>query len=342
MSMNKVIVYVGLDYHQHSVQVCVMDRERNILAGGTRGNSWEEVAAVITGVVPQAQVEAAIESCSGAANLAEELVSRAGWSVSLGHPGYVARMKQTPDKTDWQDAQVLADLVRVGYLPRVWLAPRAVRELRKLVRFRQQLANERRSAKQRIRALLRDERIKSPSDANAWTKAWLGWLQADAELGEHARWVLARHLEQLERLKRELSTVEARLAEVTANDPVVQRLLQSKGVGIVTACTLRAEIGRFDRFRTGKQLARFCGTSPRNASSGQRQADAGLVKASNPELRRVLIETAHRLMLHEERWHALGKELRSRGKAGSVTAAAVANRWIRWLHGQMTTFHLAG
>ncbi len=40
---------------------------------------------------------------------------------------------------------------------------------------------------------------------------------------------------------------------------------------------LRAEIGRFDRFGSGKQLARFCGLSPRNASSGTRQADAGLV-----------------------------------------------------------------
>lgn len=339
--MCKLTVFVGLDYHQHCVQVCVMDREGNLLANGTCSNSWEEIAAVVTRRAPQARVEAAIESCSGAANLAEELVSRAGWSVSLAHPGYVNRMKQTPDKTDWQDARLLADLVRVGYLPRVWLAPRALRELRKLVRFRQQLTQEQRSTKQRIRALLRDERIQPPADTNAWTKAWLSWLTTQAGLGEHASWVLARHLEQLERLKQELSVVASRLKDATADDPVVQRLLQIKGIGLVTACTLRAEIGRFDRFRTGKQLARFCGTSPRNASSGERQADAGLVKASNPELRRVLIETAHRLMLYDDRWHALGQELRARGKAGSVAAAAVANRWVRGLHRQMTATPIA-
>jgi transposase len=132
-----------------------MERGGEILANGSRGNSAEEVAAVVTRLNPQARVEAAIESCSGAANLAEELVVQAGWSVSLAHPGYVSRMKQTPDKTDWQDSRVLADLVRVGYLPRVWLAPREIRELRKLVRFRQQLAAQRRAVKQRIRALLR-------------------------------------------------------------------------------------------------------------------------------------------------------------------------------------------
>ena len=52
---------------------------------------------------------------------------------------------------------------------------------------------------------------------------------------------------------------------------------------------------RFDRFRNGKQLARLCGVTPWNASSGERQADAGFIKAGNRDLRRVLIEAAHRL-----------------------------------------------
>ena len=44
---------------------------------------------------------------------------RAGWSLDLARPGFVKRMKQNPDKSDYTDAQMLADLVRVGYLPRV-------------------------------------------------------------------------------------------------------------------------------------------------------------------------------------------------------------------------------
>ena len=47
-----------------------------------------------------------------------------------------------------------------------------------------------------------------------------------------------------------------------------------------------------DRFRNGKQLARYCGLTPCNRSSGDREADAGLVRQANPELRRVLIEAA--------------------------------------------------
>ena len=136
--------------------------------------------------------------------------------------------------------------------------------------------------------------------------------------------------------------MERRLAELTAKDRVVQKLMEHKGVGLVTAVTLRAEIGRFDRFRTGKQLARFCGVTPRNASSGKRQADAGLIKAGNPQLRAVLIETAHRLMRFDPRWMSLGASLRHRTHSGSMAAAAVANRWVRWLFHQMRNDRTGG
>ena len=128
---------------------------------------------------------------------------------------------------------------------------------------------------------------------------------------------------------------ERRLCEVTAGDPVIGQLVALKGVGLITAATIRAEVGRFDRFTTGKQLARFCGLSPRNASSGQRQADAGLIQAGNPQLRATLIEAAHRLIRFDPRWASLAGKLRDAGKPACVVAAAVANRWVRWLFHQV-------
>jgi transposase len=287
------------------------------------------------------QVQAAIESCCGAADLAEELIARGGWSVNLAHPGYVARIKQSPDKTDFSDARLLADLERVGYLPRVWLAPEEVRELRRLVRYRQTLTKERKNLKLQIGATLREARQKPPAECNAWTKAWLAWLTDVAELSPNARLITRRRVARLHALAKEVRAVERLLTQQTRKDPLVQKLLLLPGIGLVTAVTLRAEIGRFDRFRTGKQLARFCGLSPRNASSGLRQADAGLVKAGNPQLRTVLVEAAHRLMRHDEKWMKLAAQLTLRGKPYSVITAAVANRWMRWLFHQMQPASLA-
>ena len=311
-----------------------MDSQGNQWINGTRPNHWREIADVVP---PDAEVFAAVEACCGAADLAEELIHHAGWSVDLAHAGYVARIKQSPDKTDFSDARLLADLERVGYLPKVWLAPQSIRELRRLVRFRQQLAEQRRRVKLRVRALLRDQRVPPPADINPWTKAWLAWAASCDQIGASSRWILQQHLDELQSLKTKIKSVEKRLEDVTRDDPVVAALLAEEGVGLITAVTLRAEIGRFDRFRTGKQPARFCSVTPRNASSGDRQADAGLIRAGSPELRRVLIETAHRLSWRSDRGTEFASRWKQRGKSPCVIAAALANRWIRGLYYQLKT-----
>lgn len=332
--METVPVFIGLDYHSRSVQVCVVDAGGRVLVNRRCGNSVADVVGVVR---PEWRVQrAAIESCCGAADLAEVLIEQAGWPLSLAHPGYVARMRHNPDKTDYADARMLAELSRAGLIPPVWLAPRSIRELRLLVRLRADLVGRGRAVKTQILATLRLQRIAEPPDRRRWTRAWLAWLGSpECGLSEQARFAVGMRLAEMDQLRTRIGTVEARLREASAGDVVVRRLLEIKGVGEVTAWTMRAAIGRFDRFATGKQLARFCAVTPRNASSGQRMADAGLVRAGDPLLKSVLIEAAHRLRRYEPRWRALSESMAARGKPTSVIVAAVANRWVRALHHQM-------
>lgn len=327
--MDNVRVYAGLDYHTKSIQVCVMDSEGKRLSNKACPND----AAAIRQQVEQYgdRCFVALEACTGAANLAEELKAFPHWTVNLAHPFYVAGMKKTLDKTDKQDAEVLADLQRVGYLPKVWLAPDWLRDWRWVVRHRQQLVKEQTKTKLHITAMLREARVAEPS-MNPWTKAWLLWVKNVPGLGENARWLVQRHLVELERLKREILEVEKKLRQWSESDAIIQKLMTIQGVGLATATMLRAEIGEFDRFRTGKQLARFIGLTPRNVSSGDRQAQAAIIKAGNGDLRAMLMQLAHRLKRWEPRWRQLGEQLKKRGKPGPVVAAAVANRWVRWLH----------
>jgi transposase len=206
--MDNVAVFVGLDYHEEFVQVCVLDAQGQQLGNRECANDWQVIVSYVERF--GTRVQAAIESCAGAANLCDELMTRAGWLIDMAHPGFVSRMKQNPDKTDYQDAHVLADLERVGYLPRVWLAPQAVRDLRQLVRYRQQLTQQRRSTKLRIRAILREQRCPAPPELNAWTRAWKSWLQKEAELSVQSRWVLDKHVQELDRLAKAIEEVEQR------------------------------------------------------------------------------------------------------------------------------------
>ena len=172
--MNSVPVFVGLDYHSRSVQVCVVDRAGRVLVNRRCGNSVGE----ITGVVPAGcDVErAAVESCCGAADLADELRQAPSWPITLAHPGYVARMKHNPDKSDYSDARMLAELCRAGFVPPVWLAPVWVRELRLLVRLRADLVARARAVKTRILGVLRAQRVREPDRPGRWSKGWLAWL----------------------------------------------------------------------------------------------------------------------------------------------------------------------
>jgi len=335
-----IAVFVGIDYADQVSQVVVLDSQgrelgtRRLPSDAGRLTAYAERFGSIAG--------SAIEACCGAATLADELQQRCGWPVQLAHPGFVRRMKRNPDKTDYSDARVLADLCRVGYLPPVWLAPPAIRELRRLTRGRYALVEEARRVKLRVRALLRDLRIGKPPSVNrVWTRrglAWLGELAAGELLPSESRWLLQHHLKHLCYLADELEAFEARLKEIAESDALIQRLLGEAGVGLITACVLRAEIGRFERFGSGKHLAHYCGVSPQNASSGQRQADAGLVRGGNRQLKLTLIELAHRVKRHDDHWHELAARLALAGKPRCVIVAAVANRWVRKLYHRMVSY----
>jgi len=325
-----VLIHVGLDYHDDTVRVCVLAEDGAVLFNRDLDN---DVAAVVRAVarfgVPRG---VAIEACCGAANFAAEMIRLTGWKVRLGHPGYVKRLKQGPDKTDHDDAWLLADLDRVNYLPEVWLADETTLQLRRLVTYREGLKKERKNVKLRIRALLREERIPLPVE-KAWTKPWKEWVRK-VSLPEQSRWVMDQLLEQLTRLEADLRAVENRMEQATADDPLTQRLLAEPGIGPITAVALRAEIGRFDRFRTAKQLSKYCGVTPCNASSGKRQADAGLIKAGSRELRALLIQTAKRLPRQDPHFQEMKNRL-GRTKKANVVTCAIANRWLRRLYHRM-------
>jgi transposase len=336
--MASVPVFVGLDYHSDSIQVCVMTEDGETLRNRKVAN---EVGAVVECVRTAARKDEAVlvrgvalEACCGAADLATALIEATEWTVKLSHAGAVRRLKANRDKTDRGDAWHLANLLRGGYLPEVWLADDATRQLRRLVRHRQSAMAQAKTIRLQIRSLLKEERIVEDCRAQAWTKTWLTWLKT-VSLSEQARWVLERQLALLTRLEEELTATDAQLDAVTQDDPLVQRLLEQPGVGPVTAYLLRAVIGRFDRFRTGKQLAKYCGLSPCNASSGKRQADAGLIAAGHDDLRAVLIQLSKRLPRHVPRWRELHAHLR-KTKPANVASAAIANRWVRWLHYEIT------
>ncbi len=82
--MSKVTVYVGLDYHKDKVQVCIMDPAGKVLANRACDNDSNALLLLVAFFGDD--VRGAIEACTGAADLTDELVERHGWDISLATP----------------------------------------------------------------------------------------------------------------------------------------------------------------------------------------------------------------------------------------------------------------
>ena len=59
--MSRITVFVGLDYHQDSVQVCVLDKKGKMLRNRSCANHWRAIVEKVRGCGRVAGV--ALESC---------------------------------------------------------------------------------------------------------------------------------------------------------------------------------------------------------------------------------------------------------------------------------------
>ena len=75
-------IFVGIDYHTHTLQVCVIDQQKKILANQSVENHAEAVFRIVAPF--GTHVHVAIEACNGAADFAEELATKyPSWYVQL-------------------------------------------------------------------------------------------------------------------------------------------------------------------------------------------------------------------------------------------------------------------
>ena len=92
-----------------------------------------------------------------------------------------------------------------------------------------------------------------------------------------------------------LERYEAQLPRVVPGwrwAPVVKALMSLRGVALLTAATLVAELGDLHRFATARQLMGYLGLVPSEDSTGDQRKQGGITKMGNGIARRALIEAA--------------------------------------------------
>lgn len=172
------------------------------------------------------------------------------------------------NKTDSLDARALAGFGQERK-PKAWVKPSpALAELKDLVRTRTDLVETRVAMRLRLNDHSRA--------AKGATVALEGVIQA-----------LTHEIETLE------EAIQAHLGQHETLGAQVKRLTTIKGVGLITAVTILAELGDLCRFIRSRQLTAFAGLTPRTSQSGTSvHGKTRMCKQGNVRVRAVLYMAA--------------------------------------------------
>ena len=228
-------------------------------------------------------------------------------------------------KTDRRDALKLARSYRAGDLTAVWVPDAAHEALRDLVRAREAAKKDQLRARHRLGKFLLRHGRRPSTPMNAWTQTHLTWVKTVHF--EHAAQeaTLLDYLHEVEHMADRLERLERAIDEAVKTAPermraVIEALQALRGIALVSAVTIVAEVGELSRFTTPRQLMGYSGAVASEDSTGTRVRRGAITKTGNAHLRRVVIEAAWAYRYRP----AVGATLRKRQAAASEEVKAIA------------------
>jgi transposase len=217
-----------------------------------------------------------------------------GHQCSVIAPSLIPRRAGDRVKTNRRDAIQLAKLLRAGELTPVWVPDEVHEAIRELVRAREVAVDDLRRKRQAISSMMLRYGRTYPG-RTTWGPRHRQWLQVQKFDQPAQQLVLQDMILAAQHAAERLKRAEASLMEILPTwslAPVVDALQALKGIRIVTAATIMAEIGDLRRFETPRQLMAYLGLVPGEQSTGESVKRLGITKAGNGRVRRALVESA--------------------------------------------------
>jgi transposase len=193
-------------------------------------------------------------------------------------------------KTDKYDSWVMAELLRINFLPESYYIPQAIRIIRELIRRREYLVRLRAGFKSKIRDLAFKEgviiKVKDISSVKAKTEIARNYLSPST------RQAIAQYQDLISLFGEQIKPLEQRIESSCQGIKEIDLLMSIKGIGRLRAVIIYAEIIDINRFATRKRFASYAGLIPIFRESGDKHYGGGLTKTGSKPLRTALVETA--------------------------------------------------
>ena len=298
--MNKhSILFIGLDTHKEFNEVAYIEEHR--------GAQPVHLGRVSSSKMAVQKLVRQFESKYPGATL--HFVYEAGpcgyWIyrliTSLGHCCYVVAPSLIPKKpgekikTDKRDALKLAKLLKSEDLTPIYVPEPEDEAVRDLSRAREVAMKDLKDAKYQLKALLLRNNINYKGTAN-WSQKHLRWL-TELVLPHPAQHIVLQ--EFLHTITERISRLERLDNELTHHVhqwryyPVVKAIQAMRGVRLLVATGVVAELGDLSRFDHPRKLMSYLGLVPSEHSSGGKRHIGAITKCGNGRARRLLVEGAH-------------------------------------------------
>jgi transposase len=293
--MKKCTRFVGLDDSKQSIDVAVASegREGEVRAYGTIPNTTEALKKLVRRLgVPKELYFVYEAGPCGYGNYRDLLALGANCMVAA--PSKTPRRPGDRIKTDRRDAITLARLHRAGELHPVWVPDEETEAMRDLTRAREDCKYAQTKARQRLGSFMLRHGRRFPGRSH-WTKTHLRWLAEQRFAQPSQQICLDEYIGAVEQATKRVQRLEAELRELVAvwsMGPVVSAMSAHRGVSLVVAATVCAELGDLTRFDRVRELMGFVGLVPSLHATGLSHRAGAITKTGNAHVRRVLVEGA--------------------------------------------------
>jgi len=281
--------YIGFDVHKKSISYCVKTKDGTIVEEG-RLRATREVLRQWA-AKRQEPWHGAMEATLFSGWIYDALQPFAA-KLQMGHPARMKAIFAGKKKNDKLDARKIADLLRVNLLPACYVGPAEMRELRRMLRYRNLVVAQAVQMKNRMSGMLMEvgaEYSKRRLHGKEYFSELLDQLE---EVPESVKDLLRLSRGSLEMFE----TVQRQLLERLQKEPLLRQrveLLRSiRGVGEVTALSWALEVCDPRRFPSIDDAVSYCGLTSALVESAGKQQRGPISKQRNAHLQTVLIEAA--------------------------------------------------
>lgn len=283
------IYYIGLDIHKKTISYCIKRIDGYLVRQGTITAERNALLHWMHGLPGPwiGAMEATIFT-----GWVYDFLKPHAMDLKVAHPEMLKAITAAKKKNDRADAQKIADLLRVNLLPECHMISEELRELRRILRYRNLVVRNAVKMKNKISGLLMETGTTYAKRRLHGRKYFANLLARIEDVPESVKDLLKLSRSSLEMF----DTVQKKLVRTLRGNRLirdrVKRLMTIKGVGEVMALTWVLETGEPSRFSSIRQAVSYCGLCSAQRESAGKEQRGPISKKRNKHLQTMLIETA--------------------------------------------------